>query len=109
MARMPYYCRAITCAIGALILALPASAADPASVQRERKSPAAKARYITASGVILLRTDPKSGKVLQATMFKSTGNKTLDAAAVKAFRNQSVPADGASQRKIPISFRVRVD
>lgn len=107
--RMAYYCRTIACAIGALIFALPASAADPTPAPRERKRPTAKARYLTGSGVILLRTDPKSGKVLQATMSKTTGNKILDAAAVDAFKNQSVTPDGSAQRKIPISFRLRVE
>lgn len=103
------YRRAVACALGVFILASPASAADSTSAQPEKKRPAAKARYISGSGVILLRTDPKSGKVLQATMSKSTGNKILDAAAVNAFRNQSVTPDGSSQRKLPISFRLRVE
>jgi TonB family protein len=104
-----YYRRAVAGALGAFILASPARAADPISGQGDKKRPTAKARYISGSGVILLRTDRKSGEVLQATMSKSTGNKTLDAAAVNAFRNQSVTPDGSSQRKIPISFRLRVD
>ncbi len=97
------------CATGALILALPAHAADPTPAQREPKRSTAKAHYISGSGMILLRTDPKSGKVLQATMSKSTGNKVLDTAAVNAFKNQTLKADGSSQRKVPISFRLRVD
>lgn len=105
--RMLYYWRTIACAFGALILALPARAADPTPAPGERKR-AAKARYITGSGVILLRTDPKSGKVLQAAMSKSTGSKNLDTAALNAFKNVTLKPDGSSQRKIPISFRLRV-
>lgn len=106
--RALHYCRLVFCAIGALIFALP-SAADRAPVQREKKRPAAKPRYITGSGVILIRVERISGKVLQATMVKSTGNKILDAAAENAFRNQTMKLNGAPEIRLPITFRIRAD
>ena len=56
---MTTYYRVVAGALGALILALPASAADPTSAQPEKKRPTVKARYISGSGVILLRTGPQ--------------------------------------------------
>ncbi|HWM23605.1 MAG TPA: TonB family protein [Chthoniobacterales bacterium] len=97
------------CAIGALIFALPGSAADQASAKSDKKRSAAQARYITGSGVILIRVERISGTVLQATMVKSTGNKMLDAAAENSFRNQTMKLNGASQIKLPITFRIRAD
>src|SRR2546423_15644085 len=46
-----------------------------------------KPAVVTGEGVILVKVDPSSGAVTGAYMFKSTGSKILDDAAVNAWRN----------------------
>ena len=46
-----------------------------------------KPAVVTGEGVILVKVDPSSGTVTGAHMFKTTGSKILDDAAVNAWRN----------------------
>ena len=45
----------------------------------------ARLRHATGSGILLLRVDIKTGRTKQVIIARTTGDKALDAAAVRAF------------------------
>ena len=53
----------------------------------KRHDSTVKPAVVTGEGVILVKVDPSSGAVTGAYMYKSTGSKILDDAAVNAWRN----------------------
>jgi TonB family protein len=97
--------RAIVIILAAVLLLGSASSA----LGRETKRVARKARYVTNSGIILVHVESKSGKVIRASMLKSTGQPALDAVTVKAFKNARFKPGTVPIVKIPIRFTHRID
>jgi TonB family protein len=58
----------------------------------------------TGSGVVLADVDYESGKVTAVRILQSTGNPTLDAAALATFRKWRFKAKTIRHVKIPITF-----
>ena len=58
----------------------------------------------TGSGVALLKVDETTGRVISATMAKSTGYKILDDAALEAFRRWRFKPGTVREIRIPITF-----
>ena len=58
----------------------------------------------TGSGVALLEVDETTGRVISATMEKSTGHKILDDAALEAFRRWRFKPGTVRKIRIPITF-----
>ena len=65
----------------------------------------ARARHWTGSGICIVDVDTKTGLVVGARMFRSTGNVLLDHAAIAAFsRWRFKPGTPFKQVQIPIRF-----
>jgi TonB family protein len=45
----------------------------------------ARARHITGSGIVVIRIHVKTGRVVEARVWRSTGHAILDQAAIRAF------------------------
>jgi TonB family protein len=59
---------------------------------------------IVGEGVVVATVNPKDGRVTDAYILKSTGQKRLDDAALVAFRKWRFKPNTVSKVKIPISF-----
>lgn len=64
----------------------------------------ARRAKMTGSGVALLRVDPQTGSVTNATMAQSTGSPMLDKAALTAFRQWRFRPRTISAARLPIKF-----
>ena len=62
---------------------------------------------LKGKGVVLVTIDQQSGKVSEARMLQSTGNKQLDGAALEAYSQWRFQPGTGSQVKIPIEFATR--
>ncbi|MEY2494302.1 MAG: Gram-negative bacterial TonB protein C-terminal [Verrucomicrobiota bacterium] len=60
--------------------------------------------HITGSGVVAIKIDPSTGKVVSCEMDPSTGNVELDRAALIAFRQWRFKPGTFPRIKIPIRF-----
>ncbi len=84
----------------------------PSSSQRALATSAPRPEYpyearrdrITGDGVALLTIDAASGRVLEVTMSKSTGNLILDQAAIAGFRRWRFKAGTVSAVRCPITY-----
>jgi TonB family protein len=65
---------------------------------------AASLAGVTGRGVAILDVDPLTGSVKAARINPSTGDKDLDHAVLKAFRQWQFRAGGASRVNVPIRF-----
>lgn len=65
----------------------------------------ARSQRITGSGVCLVSVDPRNGSVTEASMAQSTGDRRLDNAAIRAFRQWRFKPGTVSKVKIPIEFQ----
>jgi TonB family protein len=65
----------------------------------------AKPRRLHGSGIVLMIIDRSSGRVISATMDKSTGEPILDRAALNAFRAWKFKPGTISKAKLPITFK----
>jgi TonB family protein len=63
-------------------------------------------RTVTGRGVVLLDVDYDSGRVVKASMLKSTGSAILDKAAVDAFRKYHAKPRTFTRFTVPITFRI---
>lgn len=82
--------------------------AQPADAQDARRQRSPK-RVERGSGIILVEVEPKSGRVTGARMLKSTGNRTLDDAAVKRFLKQRFKVGTPRRFQVPISYEMTFD
>jgi len=64
----------------------------------------ARQQHLTGSGIVLMRVDTKTGRVISAEMEKSTGHKILDEAALRAFRLWHFKPGTDSVVRIPINY-----
>ena len=65
----------------------------------------ARSQRITGSGVCVVSVDPRNGRVTEASMAQSTGDRRLDNAAISAFRRWRFKPGTVSKVKIPIEFQ----
>lgn len=91
-----------------LAVALWVMYAQPAAAQESRRRELPK-RVERGSGIILVDVEPKSGRVTGARMLKSTGNRTLDDAAIKRFLKQRFKAGTPRRFQVPISYEMTFD
>jgi protein TonB len=66
----------------------------------------ARQNGITGDGVALMMIDPRRGKVTHVSMLKSTGNSSLDDAAMRSFRRWRFRPGSISRLKAPVTFRL---
>jgi TonB family protein len=98
----------VTCAVAATSLAATGSVSSPPPdlTRLLLYAPApeypaeAVQRYIAGTDIFLLRVQIKSGRVAQVIVGRSTGNRLLDAAAVKALRQLRFRPNAVPYRKI---------
>ena len=64
----------------------------------------ARRQKITGDGIALLTIDPDSGDVIDVTMSKSTGNRSLDDAALTGLRRWRFKSGTVSSVTCPITF-----
>lgn len=64
----------------------------------------ARRSRITGEGVALLTIDPSSGRVVDATMVKSTGSAVLDQASIAGFRRWRFKIGTQTTVRCPITF-----
>jgi TonB family protein len=62
---------------------------------------------LTGKGVVLVTIDTKTGKVSGVRMLQSTGNKTLDGAALETYSQWRFKPGSVPQVKMPIEFTNR--
>ena len=67
---------------------------------------AARARFITGSGVAVMTVDRATGEVTSCQMAQSTGSDILDRAAVSAFSRWRFRPGTVKEVRIPITFTV---
>jgi TonB family protein len=67
---------------------------------------AARQNGITGDGVALMMIDPRRGSVTHVSMLKSTGDSSLDDAAVRSFRRWRFRPGSISRLKAPVTFRL---
>jgi periplasmic protein TonB len=77
----------------------PATYAPPPEYPREPRLNGTK-----GSGVCVVAVDPRSGEVIAASMEQSTGNGTLDKAAVSALQKWRFKPGTVSKVRIPVEF-----
>jgi len=65
---------------------------------------AARREHLTGKGVFFLEINTVSGTVTHVTVWKSTGHKVLDEAALSAFRQWRFAPHSAVEVSIPITF-----
>lgn len=68
--------------------------------------PAARQNGITGDGVAMMTIDPIRGSVTHVSMWKSTGNRYLDDAALRSFRRWRFKPGSISKVKAPVTFRL---
>ena len=72
---------------------------------RPRYPTDAQGHHPVGSGVVLMQVDTKTGRVISATMEKSTGHKILDDAILEAFRKWHFrPGATPEEVRAPITF-----
>jgi protein TonB len=64
----------------------------------------AKRRDLTGSGVCVITVDPETGKVTDATMTQSTGNRVLDKMTTETFKRWQFKPGTISEVRLPISY-----
>ena len=64
----------------------------------------AKHHHITGDGVCVMTVDTASGRVTDATMEQSTGNKILDKSTTEAFRQWRFKPGTVSRVRVPITY-----
>jgi len=64
----------------------------------------AKHANITGSGVCVMLVDTVSGKVTNATMTQSTGNRVLDKVTTDTFRRWQFKPGSVSQVRVPVTY-----
>lgn len=64
----------------------------------------AKHANITGSGVCVMLVDTASGKVTNATMTQSTGNRVLDKVTTNTFRRWRFKPGSVSQIRVPVTY-----
>jgi len=64
----------------------------------------AKHANITGSGVCVMLVDTVSGKVTNATMTQSTGNRVLDKVTTETFRRWRFKPGSVSQVRVPVTY-----
>jgi TonB family protein len=64
----------------------------------------AKHANITGNGVCVMIVDTASGKVTNATMAQSTGNRVLDKVTTETFRRWQFKPGTVSQVRVPITY-----
>jgi protein TonB len=64
----------------------------------------AKRRDVTGSGVCVITVDPGTGKVTDATMERSTGDRVLDKVTTETFKTWRFKPGTVSQVRLPISY-----
>ena len=64
----------------------------------------AKRRDVTGSGVCVVTVDPGTGKVTDATMERSTGDRVLDKVTTETFKSWRFKPGTVSQVRLPISY-----
>jgi TonB family protein len=67
---------------------------------------AARQNGITGDGVALMMIDSRRGSVTHVSMLKSTGNASLDDAAMRSFRRWRFRPGSISRLKAPVTFRL---
>lgn len=67
---------------------------------------AARQNGITGDGIALMTVDPIRGSVRHVSMWKSTGNSSLDEAALRSFRRWRFKPGSVSRVKAPVTFRL---
>ena len=67
---------------------------------------AARQNGITGDGVALMMIDSRRGSVTHVSMLKSTGNSSLDDAAIRSFRRWRFRPGSISRLKAPVTFRL---
>lgn len=66
---------------------------------------AARQNGITGDGIAMMTIDPR-GSVTHVSMWKSTGNRHLDDAALRSFRRWRFRPGSISKVKAPVTFRL---
>jgi TonB family protein len=61
---------------------------------------------ITGTGIVLIKVDASTGKVVSAEMAPSTGSVVLDAAALAAFRQWRFKPGTVATARLPITFTI---
>jgi protein TonB len=64
----------------------------------------AKRRDVSGSGVCIITVDPGTGKVTDATMERSTGDRVLDKVTTETFKSWRFKPGTVSQVRLPISY-----
>lgn len=64
----------------------------------------ARRARITGTGVVIMRVDTSTGKVVSCYMDPSTGSTVLDAAALQAFRQWRFKPGTVATARLPITF-----
>jgi TonB family protein len=64
-------------------------------------------RGLTGKGLVIVKIDPRTGYVTSASMLKSTGQKILDNAALRAFRQWCFKPRTVTTLEIPIQFTTK--
>jgi protein TonB len=64
----------------------------------------AREQRITGHGMVLMMVDPGSGSVTHVSMLKSTGNSSLDHAALRGFRRWRFKPGSVTRVKSPVTF-----
>jgi protein TonB len=64
----------------------------------------AKRRDVSGSGVCVITVDPGTGKVTDATMERSTGDRILDKVTIETFKSWRFKPGTVSQVRLPISY-----
>ena len=82
----------------ALALALNAPLPEYPSAARENR--------ITGDGIAVMTVDRNRGSVTHVSMWKSTGNSSLDDAALRSFRRWRFKPGSVSKVKAPVTFRL---
>ena len=66
----------------------------------------ARQNGITGDGVAMMTIDPLRGSVTHVSMWKSTGNRHLDDAALRSFRRWRFKPGSVSRVTAPVTFRL---
>jgi TonB family protein len=64
----------------------------------------ARRQWLTASGMVVLQVDQRTGSVMSAVIAQSSGHRILDDAALKAFRAWRFKSGTVSKVRLPVSF-----
>ena len=79
--------------------------ATPGSQSATRQFPDWWAGYPTPrTGTVLVNVDSRSGRVIKASIYKSTGDKRLDAYAIAAFKTARFKPGTVPFVRIPVTF-----